>query len=548
MKKKIIIISSIVLVLIIIIAIASSGGSGPEYVTAQVELGSVEQTVDATGSVASSQAIELNFKTTGRIASTNVKVGNPVIKGQTLSTLESGALISKVADAQSALLEAQANLEQVLSGSTPEDIRVSEITLAQKKQDLVSAQNNLSNLELTKETELKNLKNTAIIKLNNELIVAEGSLEIIDNTLDYKDAQDTLGVLDSPSVSLALDSQINAITSVDNTKLASADITENSTDAQVMAAISAVGVALSDVRECLSDVFDVLENTITSSKLSQAELDGLITDIQSEQSNISTSKNNLQTVETNWTNKQVYYDDQITKAQDAVKAAEDAIDLAQAQLALKQADPQGYEITAARAKVAKAEANLALAQANLGDTIIRAPVNGQIIEIHHEVGEQTSLASPVIKMIGESQLEIEVDIPESDIAKIELGQSAVITLDSFGDEQIFSGTVTFINPAETVIQDVVYYQVKVQFDDGKENVKPGMTANVTIKTLNKNNVLRLPLRAVKQKNGNKVVEILVDKKIQEKEVTTGLKGDDYIEIISGVVAGEEVITFIKNSK
>ena len=151
-------------------------------------------------------------------------------------------------------------------------------------------------------------------------------------------------------------------------------------------------------------------------------------------------------------------------------------------------------------------------------------------------------------MIGKSELEIEVDIPESDIAKIKVGQNTEITLDSFGDDKVFRGTVTFIDPAETIIQDVVYYQVKVQFSDGKDNVKPGMTANVIIKTKEKSDVLKVPIRAVKQKNGNKIVQILVDKKVQEKQVTTGLRGDEFIEIVSGLEPGREVITFIKNGK
>ena len=180
--------------------------------------------------------------------------------------------------------------------------------------------------------------------------------------------------------------------------------------------------------------------------------------------------------------------------------------------------------------------------------MIIAPVNGIITEINYEFGEQTSLTKPVIQMIGESNLEIEVDIPESDIAKIDVGQKSEITLDSFGDDEIFIGNVTFIDPAETVIQDVVYYQVKVQFSDNLNKVKPGMTANVTIYTAQKSNVLRVPLRAVKQNNGDKIVDVLVGENTEQKKVVIGLKGNDFIEIISGLSAGEEVVTFIKNGK
>lgn len=548
MKKKIIIISIIVVVLIIIIIAATSGSGAPEYVTAPVEFGQVQQTVDATGSVASSQSIQLNFKTTGRISAMNVKVGDTLIAGQTLASLEAGALSSRVADAQSVLLEAQANLDKVLSGSTPEDIKVSEVTVQQKQQDLVAAQNNLVNLAGSRDVELANLKNTAIVKLNNELVVAEVSLEIIDNTLDYKDAQDTLGALNSDTVAVAANSQLIAINSVAAVRAAIANLDQNSADAEVLDALSQLESALEDVRLCLSDVFKVLENTITSSKLSQTELDGLITDIKTEQTAVSTSKTNLQTAETNWTNKQVYYTDQITKAEDSLAAAEDSLDLAQAQLDLKKADPANYEIASAQAGVAKAQANLALAKANLGDTLIRAPVSGTIVKINNQAGEQTSLASPVIEMIGQSNLEIEVNIPESDIAKVALGQAAEITLDSFGDDLIFAGSVTFVDPAETLVQEVVYYQVKVQFLEPAENIKPGMTANVIIMTTHQDNVLRVPLRAVKQTNGDKVVDQLINGQSVETQVTTGLRGDEFMEITAGLKEGDQVITFVKNGQ
>jgi len=548
MKKKIIIASIIVIFIIVIIVVVMSGKSKPEYVTAPAEIGNVVQSVDATGVVSSAEDIELNFKITGLISSIHVKKADKVSAGQILAALDAGALNSRVADARGELLEAGANLKKVLAGSTPEDVKISEITVEQKKQNLNSAQNNLDNLKLQRDTELQNLKNTAIVTFNNELIDAESAMETVDQTLDSADAQETLGILKSGAVDKAEESQVVAETAVAQTKLAVASIIRSSTDAQVLTAINQVMAALDDVRACLSDVFDVLQNTIISSSLSQTELDALISGIQTEQTTISTSKINIQTAESNWTNKIVYYADQITKAEDEAAAAEDSFELAQAQLALKEAQPQDYDITAANARVTKAEASLALAQANLNDTIIRAPVAGTIMEINSKIGESTSLATPVIKMIGESELEIEVDIPESDITKIEVGQSAEITLDSFSDDNLFSGTVTFIDPAETVIQDVVYYQVTVQFSDGQDNIKPGMTANVTIKTKEKSNVLRVPLRSVKQNNGDKIVEMLEGEQIKEHPVTSGLRGDEYYEILDGLSAGEQVITFIKNGK
>jgi len=132
MKKKIIIASIIVILVIAIIVVVISGKSKPEYVTAPAEIGNVVQSVDATGVVSSAEDIELNFKITGLISSIHVKKADKVSAGQILAALDAGALNSRVADARGELLEAGANLKKVLAGSTPEDVKISEITVEQK--------------------------------------------------------------------------------------------------------------------------------------------------------------------------------------------------------------------------------------------------------------------------------------------------------------------------------------------------------------------------------------------------------------------------------
>jgi multidrug efflux pump subunit AcrA (membrane-fusion protein) len=132
-----------------------------------------------------------------------------------------------------------------------------------------------------------------------------------------------------------------------------------------------------------------------------------------------------------------------------------------------------------------------------------------------------------------------------------------ITLDAFGDEIVFGGYVDFIEPAETVIQEVIYYKVKSVFSKEDNNIayyekiKPGMTANVTIFTAKKDNVLLCPIRAVLEKTNDlgkriKYSRVLEKGDVREVEVETGLRGDQgMVEILRGLEEGDEVITFIK---
>ncbi|MBT7553291.1 efflux RND transporter periplasmic adaptor subunit, partial [bacterium] len=184
------------------------------------------------------------------------------------------------------------------------------------------------------------------------------------------------------------------------------------------------------------------------------------------------------------------------------------------------------------------------------DTVIKAPVEGTVTKVNFNAGENNSLATPVISMIGNSNLQIEVDVPESDITKIEVGDTVEIILDAFSIDDEFVGHVTFIDPAATVINEVIYYQVKVNLDEVDERIKSGMTADLTIFTEKKDGVLAVPTRALIYKEDGKYIKVLENElDIVEKKVMTGLKSDDgFIEIVSGLRDGEEVITFIKNGE
>lgn len=542
---------TIIIIIIIITAIGAifwhfqTSKKSPEYTTFKVTKGTLTQSIDATGKVESAESINLNFKTTGRIASILVKVGDKVTAGQTLATLESKALQSRIDDARAKLAQAQADYQKLLAGASAEEIKIAENTVSQKKQDLTAAKNNLTRLKSLRDTELLNLKEAAITTLKNEIIIAQGAMDEIDNTLNDQDAKDTLSIKNSGALVEAKNNQIIANDAVNQSKEKINLINSRSLDSEVLAALDNLKETLSLVATTLSNTLDVLAATITSSQLSEAELDALKSNIKTQQTKINTAQTNIQTAKSNWTNKISYYKDQVAAAEDAIKQAEKALQIAESELALKKTPPRQFEIDAAQAKINQAQASLNLAYANLADTIITAPIKGVITKKNYEKGEQTTLNTPVLEMIGESNLQIEVNIPESDIAKVKTGQKVEITLDAFGDDKKFAGTVTFIDPAETVVEGVVYYKTKIQINEPQTQIKPGMTANLTIYTNKKDGVLIIPLRAIKSKGGKKYVEVLENGTLTQRIITTGLQGNQGVEVTSGLKEGEEVVTLIK---
>ena len=545
-KKKTIIIAIIILAVIGVIFAFSGSKNKTEYTTVKAEKMTLKQTVEATGQVESASAIKLNFKSAGRLEKIFVKEGDIIKAGAKLAQLESRALGSQVADARARLAQAQADYDKLMAGASEIDIQISENSVAQKEQSLITAINTLAFTEAKQTTELTNLKTAALDTLKSEVVTAKGALEEINNTLADPDAEDTLAIKNRTILKTAENNYTTAVDLINQSQTKNNLLNLLSGSEEIFLTLDDLKTALSSVAQALSDTMNVLEATLTSADLSETELDTLKTNIKTQQTKISSSLTNVQTAKSNLNSKITYYEDQVTYYENAVKDAESALSIAQAQLELKKSPARSFEIQSGRAKIDQTRANLYLALANLGEAQIIAPVNGIITKKGFEVGEQTSLATPVLEMIGETKLQIQVNVPEADIAKIKLSQNVAITLDAFGPDKKFMGQVIFIDPAETKIQDVVYYQVKIQFMSGAEEIKPGMTANLTIYTDSRDNVLVVPSRAVKSRDGEKYVEILTaEKNVTQKTVTVGLKGNEGIEILSGLNEGEEVITFVK---
>jgi len=190
---------------------------------------------------------------------------------------------------------------------------------------------------------------------------------------------------------------------------------------------------------------------------------------------------------------------------------------------------------------------LDLARNTLAKSWLTSPLSAIVSKINIEEGEGALAFSPMIQLVSK-EFEIEAKIPESDIAKVKLDQEVEISLDALPDEEL-TGKVAEVEPTETIIEGVTYYQIKIEFSDPDSLVRSGMTADLSIKIYTKNDVLIAPQRAVKEKDGRKYVEILEGEEIREVDVVVGLRGDGgTIEIIDGLKEDDEVVTFVKEKK
>lgn len=184
------------------------------------------------------------------------------------------------------------------------------------------------------------------------------------------------------------------------------------------------------------------------------------------------------------------------------------------------------------------------AVSQLNDTIIRSPINGQVIGKPTPAGQAVApgVSAPMVLLTvaDMSKMQIETQVDESDIGKMQVGQKVTFTVDAYPDKT-FSGIVSNVSQKATVVSNVVYYKVLVDVDAAENLLKPTMTARVSIHVAESKNTLTVPLAAVKSSASGQYVVVVRNHATENMPVTTGITGDSKIEILSGLTEGEDII-------
>jgi HlyD family secretion protein len=200
------------------------------------------------------------------------------------------------------------------------------------------------------------------------------------------------------------------------------------------------------------------------------------------------------------------------------------------------------------------------AQTNLGYATITSPIDGVILSKSVEEGQTVaaSFNTPELFVIAQdlTNMRVIADIDEADIGGVKEGQRVTFTVDAFPDDS-FEGAVTQVRQQATTESNVVTYEVVISAPNKDLKLKPGLTANVTIFTLEKNNVLAVPSKALRfipneafLKKGEVIDDCEGDHKLWTKEgnvfkahkVETGTSNGVMTEIVGGIQAGTEVLT------
>lgn len=224
-----------------------------------------------------------------------------------------------------------------------------------------------------------------------------------------------------------------------------------------------------------------------------------------------------------------------------------AVDVAKATLSLKKSPARDVDLAPLLAIITQADISLKMAEKEYRDSQLFAPIDGIVTFIHGEVGENVALTETALKSfitLQADNLIVRANVPETDITKINKGDEVEMTIDAFDFTEKFKGEVVYIDPAETVVQGVIYYGIETAFTVEDERIKSGMTTNLDIITNRKTDILKIPIRALRYEDSIKYVEVLKNGEPEKVTVTTGIESDQYVEITSGLQEGDKIITFI----
>jgi len=209
----------------------------------------------------------------------------------------------------------------------------------------------------------------------------------------------------------------------------------------------------------------------------------------------------------------------------------------------------------AKAQIAQTEAALKFAETNLQYTRIISPVDGVVISRSVDVGQTVaaSFQTPTLFTIAQdlTKMQVDTNVDEADIGNVKVGQDVDFTVDAY-PEIIFKGSVWQVRNAPIIVQNVVTYDVVIKVENPELKLKPGMTANVSIITSFKKDILKIPNAALRfvpsekgiEKNVQKGLGIWILEKDNPKRIpiVTGISDGNYTELVSGALKeGQEVI-------
>lgn len=440
--------------------------------------GSVVESVVLSGKTKAGTAVDLAFEKSGQVARVTAEVGEPVKANQVIVALEAGELNAQY-------LEAKANLaaEEIKLGELQKGTRGEELLLYQSQyDDAVSILKQRSRESYT-------LADDAVHNLADQLFTnARSSSADLIFSMPDNNARTDLLVTRFSLETLFTDWNKN----LEDSKLAGDNLLK------------------------VKNFIDKLAVAVNSAGVSDTTFNTYKSNVYSARTNTNTALTNLNT-------------------------AIEKLNSAKRELDLKQAGNTPEEIGAQVAKVDQMHAKLLNIGAQLRKTLLVSPIDGVVTKQEAKVGQIATAGQTVVSVNSAGDLEVEAYVPEVHVGRLKVGNEVSIILEAIKNET-FKGRVTQIDPDATIVSSVPNYKIRVALETKDERLKSGLTANLTVETARRADVIRIPRFALVKKEQLYFVNKVSSGNGVLTPVKVGLLGSDGMaEITEGLTPGEQVM-------
>ena len=458
------------------------------YVLANVEKGNIIVSVSASGQVSASNQVDIKAKTSGDVVYVPVKSGDEVRSGTLLVQLDARDAQKAVRDAQANYDSARLSFEKLTKPAEGLSLLQTENSLAQAKETLSKSYDDGFNSVSDAYVDLATIM-SGFDSVLYGIEVGQGGQSNIAAYADLaKNYSDSILIFQQDAINKYQASrklyEESLLKYKASTRFDGTEATEALLD-QTYNSVKTISDALKSSSDFLSLVKDVLtkKNTNIPSQLNThiSSISGYTTEVNSHLNSLLSLQNTISSSKRS--------------------VAEKTISLADLKSGVDDLDLQAEKIS-----LTQRENSLIDAKEKLADSYIRAQFDGVVAKVSVKKLDSVSSGTAVVTFITKQKI-AEVSLNEVDAAKVKQDQKATITFDAI-DGLSISGEVLEVDAVGTVTQGVVTYNIKLGFDTQDDRVKPGMSLSAAIITDIKQDVLTVPVGAIKTNGDVSYVEML----------------------------------------
>src|SRR5664280_2736350 len=529
---------------------ARRAGVSSMYVVAPQDVATL---TTVSGTVAPLRSATLTAQAQGAITGVYKKEGDFVKAGEVIVSIDSAARDNQLAQAESSYQTSLLNIETANTTDLTATKTQLETAVKQAQIQELQAENNLKNATVynTSATTASATAATTAANLQEAVTKSEESLTTAQSNLMYLQDYNTSSVSQSD---LAVQQAQFNLTTAENQLVVDAANPKADTTAD-LAKIDSARFSLESANANAE-----ADKATANASVAQRNLNLEAAQLQVNQDEraVTTAKNNLaENLAENLADNQKTVDSQannVTVLQADVNSAKAAVTAAQYDLSQYGTTERkaALQLQLLQQQKNQAELSLQATQLTSDNYVVKAPWDGVITSLNVRVGDQATSATSATTattatvIADTSGWNVQAYVDELDVLHVKAGQDASVTMDAYPN-QTFKAKVTYVGTTLVATSSSVNaYAIKIQFTKPPTALVAGMTADASITTSSAKGVLAVPVESILSENGkNYVTVISVDasnkRTTTRTEVKTGIEGDVYVQIISGLKAGDRIL-------